>query len=252
MPLPKDDGKRTEYDSGAVRSDRTGRGRYDLISPYGLKRLAIQYEYGGIQKGDRNWEQGFPISRAICSAIGHLMDQLAGDRSEDHFAAATWQTFAAMHFEELIKLGRMDPKLNDLPVQPVPIEEMAICEAVPGPGSLIPTAETELWKEATAHATSLAMLQDVVGKWAEQQYNQIPNKAICIHLRREVEELAENFDPVEAADCFLILIHFAYKNNINLLEEARKKQQINLQREWPAEPDEEGVYRHIEKETKSK
>lgn len=89
---PKD-GKRTEYDSGALRSDRTGRGRYDLISPHGLKRLAIQYEEGGIQKGERNWEQGFPISRALCSTIGHLMDQLKGDRSEDHYAAAVWQLF---------------------------------------------------------------------------------------------------------------------------------------------------------------
>jgi len=120
MPVPKN-GKRTTYKSGALRSDRTGRGRYDLVSPYGLKRLAVQYEYGGRQKGDRNWEKGFPISRAICSAIGHLYDYLTGDRSEDHLAAAAWQEFAAMHFEELIKLKRMDPKLNDVPVlNPVP------------------------------------------------------------------------------------------------------------------------------------
>lgn len=108
-------GKRTEYPSGALRSNRTGRGRYDLISPFGLKRLAIQYEEGGIQKGDRNWEQGFPISRALCSAIGHLMDQLTGDRSEDHLAAASWQLFAAMHFEELIEQGKLPVELNDIP-----------------------------------------------------------------------------------------------------------------------------------------
>lgn len=109
------DGKRTTYASGALRSDQAGRGRYDLISPHGLRRLAIQYEIGGIQKGDRNWEQGFPCSRAICSAIRHLMQQLAGDRSEDHLAAAVWQEFCAMHFEEEIERGRLPVLLNDIP-----------------------------------------------------------------------------------------------------------------------------------------
>lgn len=106
--------ERTTYPSGALRSDRTGRGRYDLISPYGLKRLAVQYEEGAVQKGARNWEQGFPISRALCSAIGHLYDHLAGDRSEDHLAAAAWQLMAAMDFEERIKLGELPAELNDI------------------------------------------------------------------------------------------------------------------------------------------
>lgn len=112
---PKDDGKRTEYHTGALRSDRTGRGRYDLISPHGLKRLAVQYEEGAKQKGERNWELGFSTSRACCSAIGHLYDHLAGDRSEDHLAAVAWQMMAAMHFEELIKLGKLPEELNDVP-----------------------------------------------------------------------------------------------------------------------------------------
>lgn len=114
---PKND-KRTTYPSGALRSDRAGKGRYDLVSPHGLKRLAIQYEEGGIQKGERNWEQGFPISRALCSAIGHLMDHLAGDRSEDHLAAAAWQEFCAMHFEVLIEQGKLPVELNDVPFDP--------------------------------------------------------------------------------------------------------------------------------------
>lgn len=112
------DGKRREFDSGALRSDAEGRGRFDLISPYALLRLAIQYETGGLQKGDRNWEQGFPISRACSSAIRHITQQLSGDRREDHYAAASWQMFCAMHFEVLIGQGRLDPKWNDLPIRP--------------------------------------------------------------------------------------------------------------------------------------
>lgn len=113
--IPKEH-EHVSYPSGAQRSDRTGKGRYDLVSPHGLRRLAIQYEEGSEHHGDeRNWEKGFPISRAICSAIGHLVDHLAGDRSEDHLAAAAWQEFAAMHFEELIVQGELPVELNDVP-----------------------------------------------------------------------------------------------------------------------------------------
>jgi hypothetical protein len=115
---PKDDGKRTKYGTGALRSDRTGRGRYDLIAPFALERLAKQYEHGASQKGGkdgRNWERGFPISRAICSAMSHINDYLKGDRSEDHLAAASWQLFCTMEFEERIKLGFLPAQLADTP-----------------------------------------------------------------------------------------------------------------------------------------
>lgn len=103
------------FPSGAQRSDREGEGRYDLVSPYGLRRLAIQYEEGSKHHEDeRNWELGFPISRVLCSAIGHLNLHMMGDRSEDHLAAASWQLFAAMHFEELIEQGKLPVVLNDI------------------------------------------------------------------------------------------------------------------------------------------
>lgn len=108
--------KHVTFNSGAQRSDRSGKGRYDLISPHGLKRLAIQYEEGSKHHEDaRNWELGFPISRALCSALGHIMDHLAGNCSEDHLAAGVWQLFAAMHFEELIEQGKLPVELNDVP-----------------------------------------------------------------------------------------------------------------------------------------
>lgn len=104
------------FNSGAQRSDRIGKGRFDLISPYGLKRLAIQYEAGAVHHTDaRNWSLGFPISRALCSTMSHINDHMRGDRSEDHLAAAAWQLFAAMHFEELIERGELPVALNDVP-----------------------------------------------------------------------------------------------------------------------------------------
>lgn len=105
----------TQYPGGASRSDRTGKGRYDLISPHGLRRLAKHYENGAVQHGERNWEAGFPISRCVDSAMRHLNQIRLGDASEDHWAAVAWQAFAAMHFEEEVELGNLSETLLDLP-----------------------------------------------------------------------------------------------------------------------------------------
>lgn len=112
----KDDGMRDKYPSGALRSLHEGRGRFDLVSPIGLKRLAIRYEAGGKQKGDRNWELGFPVSRACCSAVGHLYEYLDGDREEDHPAAIAWQMFCVMHFEIMVERGILPRELLDIPI----------------------------------------------------------------------------------------------------------------------------------------
>lgn len=103
------------YTSGATRSDRAGKGRYDLIPYAGLRRLAIRYEEGAAIHGDRNWEKGFPLSRCISSAIDHLYRILDGEGSEDHAAAAAWQCFAYMFFESEIEAGQLSAELNDLP-----------------------------------------------------------------------------------------------------------------------------------------
>lgn len=97
------------FETGAHRSAASGKGRFDLISPEGLRRLAIKYEQGGINHEDRNWEKGMPFSRLLDSAMRHCNDYLGGDRSEDHLAAVAWNVFAIMHFE------KHKPELNDLP-----------------------------------------------------------------------------------------------------------------------------------------
>jgi len=107
--------KLTEYPSGALRSDDTGKGRYDLISPFGLKRLAVRYEEGIEHKGARNWENGFPVSRCCSSAIRHIFQYLEGCRAEDHLAAAAWQLFCVMHFEGKVEKGLLPKDLLDTP-----------------------------------------------------------------------------------------------------------------------------------------
>lgn len=103
------------FETGAKRDNPEGKGMYELISPLALKRLALVYERGAKQKGARNWENGFPMSRCLQSAIRHTYQYLEGMRDEDHLAQAIWNLMAAIHFEEMIKRGRLPKELNDLP-----------------------------------------------------------------------------------------------------------------------------------------
>lgn len=100
MTAIKDSGHRREFDTGAVRDMQEGKGRFDLVPPLALMRLARHYEAGAKKYGERNWEKGIPNSSFIDSAIRHMMQYLAGDRSEDHLAAAAFNVFGIMHFEE--------------------------------------------------------------------------------------------------------------------------------------------------------
>ena len=104
------------HKSGGTRDSREGKGRFDLISPFALLRLARVYERGGKNHGDRNWEKGITFSRCLDSALRHSFQYLMGvDDGEDHAAQAAWNWFAIMHFETLIDLGLVPAELQDLP-----------------------------------------------------------------------------------------------------------------------------------------
>jgi len=94
-----DGGERTTYETGALREPATGKGRYDLIPPASLRRLAQHYERGAAKYSPRNWEKGIPCSRCFDSAARHLQSYLEGSRDEDHLAAVAWNVFAIMYFE---------------------------------------------------------------------------------------------------------------------------------------------------------
>lgn len=96
----KDSGNRQKFESGAVRDIQEGKGRFDLIPPIAIKRLAKHYENGSKKYGDRNWEKGIPVSRCMDSCFRHLYNYMAGDYEEDHLAAAMWNIAAIMHYEK--------------------------------------------------------------------------------------------------------------------------------------------------------
>ena len=111
----KDSGKRQEFKTGAVRDIQDSKGRFDLVSPLALKRLADLYQRGCAKYGERNYEKGIPLCRIIDSAMRHLNMYLAGDRSEDHLSALAWNAFALIHTEEQIARGNLSVELMDLP-----------------------------------------------------------------------------------------------------------------------------------------
>lgn len=106
-----DDGDRESFNTGAIREPQQGKGRYDLITPEGLKRLALWYELGAKKYSPRNWEKGLPISRCFNSMFRHMIKYLAGSNDEDHLAAIVWNAFAIMHFEQYM------PHLQDIPTR---------------------------------------------------------------------------------------------------------------------------------------
>lgn len=111
----KDSGERREFSTGSVRDVRGGKGRFDLIPSYSLRRLAKHYENGAIKYGDRNWEKGQPLASYVDSMLRHGQDYLEGDRSEDHMAAVAWNAFAIMFTEEMIRQGKLSKEFANMP-----------------------------------------------------------------------------------------------------------------------------------------
>lgn len=111
----KDSGKREAFQTGSVRDTREGKGRYDLISPFALERLAQLYERGAEKYGERNWEKGQPVSRYMDSALRHMNKHLMGERDEDHVTAAVWNLMCILHTEYMVAKKRLSEDLIDWP-----------------------------------------------------------------------------------------------------------------------------------------
>jgi hypothetical protein len=107
----KDGGERMSFgENAAIREPSTGKGRFDLISPFFSKRLAIHFEKGAQKYFDRNWEKGMKFSRYLDSAERHLAQFKMGLEDEDHLIAAIWNLAAIVHHQELGEL-----EWDDLP-----------------------------------------------------------------------------------------------------------------------------------------
>jgi len=113
---------------------------------------------------------------------------------------------------------------------------------------LVMTVTTEHYKQLQAENERLKgilNLQKETGEWANETFGKGQTViGIINHLIKEVCELRDSDRPEEAADCLLLLFQHAHECEYDLLEEAKKKHEINLKRKW-GKPDEYGVIEHI-------
>lgn len=97
------------FDTGAVRDNATGKGRYDLLPWGAIHALAQHCERGALHYGERNVDKGIPQKSFIDSGIRHLSMYIQGDAEDHHLVAAMWNIAWAL--EQEIKR----PEMIDLP-----------------------------------------------------------------------------------------------------------------------------------------
>jgi hypothetical protein len=115
----KDDGGEKKASvTGGLREVASGKGRFDLVPPYPIQRLAKHYENGAVKYGDRNWEKGLELGRFIDSAERHMSQFKDGDRTEDHLAAILWNICGYIWTEREIQESRLPAALSTVPWQP--------------------------------------------------------------------------------------------------------------------------------------
>lgn len=111
----KDSGTRQNFGTGSRRDNRSGKGRYDLLPPYALQRVAQVFERGAEKYDDRNWEKGQPLCRYLDSALRHTFQVLQGRTDEDHAGHAIFNLLAFIETQERIREGVLPAELDDLP-----------------------------------------------------------------------------------------------------------------------------------------
>jgi hypothetical protein len=111
----KDSGQRQQFDTGSQRDSREGKGRYDLLPPVALGRVAQVYERGAAKYDDRNWEKGQPLCRFLDSALRHTFQALQGNEDEDHAAQAVFNLLGFIEIQHRIRQGFLPAELDDIP-----------------------------------------------------------------------------------------------------------------------------------------
>jgi hypothetical protein len=103
-----------ELGTGAVRDIKDGKGRFDLLPPLAIKRLAKHFQNGAKKYKARNWEKGMETWEYMDSGLRHAFDVLAGKDDEDHLAAVVWNFLCLMETEERIDLNLLPKELDTL------------------------------------------------------------------------------------------------------------------------------------------
>ena len=98
-----------EFGNGAIREDKEGKGRFDLIPWCAIMRIAKHMQESLKVYSPRNWEKGLPMHSMIDSAFRHLAKYVDGWDDEDHLCAAATNLLMALWTEE------KKPEMMDIP-----------------------------------------------------------------------------------------------------------------------------------------
>lgn len=97
--------KHLKFKTGAHRENKDGKGRYDLLSPKALHRIAKRLEYGANKYGAKDWDKGLPVNLLIDSSLRHIFQYLNKENDEDHLASAVTNLMQIMHQEKNKKVN---------------------------------------------------------------------------------------------------------------------------------------------------
>ena len=95
-----------DFGNGATRSKDADEERYDLISPFAMRRVAQIMAQGAEVHGPSNWRLGIPIDATLNHLERHLqlwkMEKWTGEKIgvDDHIAKVIWGAMAVAHYEE--------------------------------------------------------------------------------------------------------------------------------------------------------
>lgn len=103
----KDSGKRAKFKSGMVRDIATDKLDYSLaLDGPMFKRWVVHLTKGAVKYAKRNWMKANGLeeyNRFKEAAIRHFMQDLEGDRTEDHKAAVYFNLNGMAYLEEKMK-----------------------------------------------------------------------------------------------------------------------------------------------------
>lgn len=96
---------------------------------------------------------------------------------------------------------------------------------------------------------TLTELQALVGAWIDENFPDAGPREYMKKFEKESKEFIDSGgDPVEAADCLIVLLAHAHTSGTSLFVNTMFKMGINSQRYW--ERQEDGTYQHVEKKDK--
>ena len=109
-----DSGKRSEFQTGAVRDAMRGKGMPSLMPVSALRAVAKRFEDGAAKYGRDNWKKGIPVSRYIDALYRHLWQLMEKDTKEDHGGAVIWNAMCLVETLDAIERGELPKELDDL------------------------------------------------------------------------------------------------------------------------------------------